>query len=111
MNGLKSYLTGRVQCDVLDDVSSLPISVTSGVPQGYILGPLLFLIYINQLCSLQLSTSTSLQLYADDILFFKLFKSSHDITSLQGDINTISSTVHRRGLRLNAANPLIDCEQ
>ena len=99
----KSYLTGRSQCVVLDGMSSLPISVGSGVPQGSILGPLLFLIYSDQLCSLQLSVSTSLQLYADDILLFKPFKSVDDLVSLQDDIHSISSTVHQLGLRLNAS--------
>ena len=47
----ESYLTGTSQCVVLDGVSSLPINISSGVPQGSILGPLFFLIYIDQLCS------------------------------------------------------------
>ena len=87
-NWFRSYLTGRTQCVVLDGVSSIPISVSSGVPQGSILGPLLFLIYINQLSSLKLSTSTSIQLYADDILLYRDLKSADDVSLFQSDIDS-----------------------
>ena len=104
MNGSKvSYLSGRSQCVVLDGVSSLPTKVSSGVPQGSILGPLLFLIYIDHLCYLQLSNSTTIQLYADDILLFAGFKCANDLVLFQKDINTVASAVHNLGLRLNAS--------
>ena len=56
-------LTNRRQCVEVQGVRSDFLSVTCGVPQGSILGPLLFLIYINDM---NISLNCSLSLYADD---------------------------------------------
>jgi hypothetical protein len=63
------YLSDRVQCVLIDRVESDFLSVTCGVPQESILGPILFLLYINDLlCSL----TCQLSLYVDDsaLVFF-----------------------------------------
>ena len=59
----ESYLSGREQCVEVDGFKSEFFSVTYGVPQGSILGPQLFLIYINDL---SISVDCDLSLYADD---------------------------------------------
>ena len=59
----KSYLGGRKQVVVANDTTSEPVIVNCGVPQGSILGPLLFLCYVNDM---PISVKCKLLLYADD---------------------------------------------
>lgn len=71
LHWLHSYLTNRKQSVVVGGAESRSISVVSGVPQGSVLGPLLFLIYMNSISDLNLSDGSKLTLYADDMLFIK----------------------------------------
>ena len=64
LNWFQSYLSNRKQLVCLDDYTSSLSTITTGVPQGSILGPLLFLIYVNDLSSS--STNTKCIMYADD---------------------------------------------
>ena len=60
----ESYLTNRQQYVEYNDICSDLLSITTGVPQGSILGPLLFLIYVNDIACA--CTSFELVMYADD---------------------------------------------
>jgi hypothetical protein len=62
---IESFLTGRSQRVVIDGHSSTPISVTSGVPQGTVLGPILFIIFINDIAS---KLHSQAQLFADNCI-------------------------------------------
>ena len=65
--------------------SPVDSSVPSGVTQGSVLGPLLFLIYIDDVSSLELSKGSVLNLYTDDMLLYKPVKCSEDYQQLQLD--------------------------
>ena len=83
---IKSFLTGRTQCVVVKGVLSDFLQVWSGVPQGSVLGPVLFLIYINDLL---VGITSCGKLFADDSkLFRRLRKSSSlaDQEALQEDL-------------------------
>ena len=78
---LTGFLKDRKQRVVLNGQNSLWANIEAGVPQGSILGPLLFLIYINDLPDNQ---STNVKLFADDT---SLFSVVHDITTSSCDLN------------------------
>ena len=84
----KSYLSERHQRVVLSGVESNWARVNSGVPQGSILGPSLFLMYINDLPAC-LENSECL-LFADDVKIFKRISDLNDCHDLQKDLISLS---------------------
>jgi len=69
-----SYLTARQQKVVIGEEESETIPVISGVLQGSVLGPLLFLIYIDDVARVSLSEGSTLVLYTDDMLLYTIEK-------------------------------------
>ena len=84
---LQTYLKYRFQCVHVGNSKSEFCNVLSGVPQGNVLGPLLFAIFINDL-SQSLNSATPFR-SADDTKCVHSVKSFNDITKLQIDINAI----------------------
>ena len=76
LNWISAFLSNRTQTVVLDGESSDIAPVTSGVPQGTVLGPVLFLVYINDLS--EYMKSSQLRLFADDSIICKTIKSQKD---------------------------------
>ena len=66
-----SFLHGRTQQVLVEGSKSSICDVTSGVPQGSVLGPVLFLIYINDIIA---NIQSKIRLFADDILIYKPLK-------------------------------------
>lgn len=101
------YLSGRQQRVVLDGVSSPTACVTSGVPQGSILGPLLFILSMDQLCRLSLSNASRLGMFADDIVYSHVVSSPLEVLTAQCDVDIIAEWVRSRGLRFNTSKSKI----
>ena len=78
-----AFLSGRSQSVVCEGLASTTKPVTSGVPQGSVLGPLLFLVYINDLPSCVRSTP---RLFADDCLLYRRIYTPSDCDILQSDL-------------------------
>ena len=87
---VESFLAGRTQQVMLNGTLSKPAPVLSGVPQGTVLGPLLFLIYINDL-PLYVSPGTEVRLFADDSAVYRKIKSPEDHMILQRDIASLEA--------------------
>ncbi|CAI8031468.1 RNA-directed DNA polymerase from mobile element jockey, partial [Geodia barretti] len=85
---LLAYLTNRSQCVSINSKTSTALPVISGVPQGSILGPLLFLIYINDLPEVVLSSKVLL--FADDAKCFKSISNFSDCMCLQDDLKRLA---------------------
>ena len=99
---LTNYLQGRYQRVVIGNEMSSTLSVNSGVPQGSILGPLLFVLFINDI-PLGLSDGTDIVLYADDTKIWRKIHSSSDNVNLQMDIDYLSDWALRNKMRFHPA--------
>jgi len=88
---------------VINGMSSRSSRVLSGVPRGSILGPLLFLIYIDVITDIDISMESRLVLYADDILLFRPIHTIGDYSALQTDIDALSNWATQNTMTFNTA--------
>ena len=98
---INNYLAERQQRVVINGMSSRSSHVLSGVPQGSILGPLLFLIYIDDITDIELSAGSNLVLYADDILLYRPIRNIGHYSALQVDIDALSSWATQNAMTFN----------
>ena len=96
----RDFLSGRFQRVIALGVSSEPLPVLSGVPQGSILGPLLFIIYVNDLPK-SVSQDTTMAIFADDTKCYRPIKNSEDNKTLQSDLDNITIWCHEWKMDLN----------
>ena len=99
---IADYLRDREQYVGVNGASSNPLPVVSGVPQGSILGPLLFLIFIDGITSVSISNGSML-LYADDILLYRVIRNRQDLVHIQQDINSLHNWIQEKYLQFNAS--------
>ena len=99
---LSSYLTQRKQSTCMNGECSEPLTITYGVPQGSVLGPKLFLLYINDLT--HVIQNCKFFLYADDIVLFKEMDKNQvarSFTLLQEDVTAVANWCKVNELTIN----------
>ncbi len=103
-----NYLSGRTQSVQVDGVSSNSLLIQNGVPQGSIMGPILFTIYINDLC--QNITKAKWHFYADDTVLYSSASSLKSaLEDLQSAFNIIQKNLHNLRLVLNSDKTKMMC--
>ena len=95
----ENYLNDRYHQVTINGEISRPIPVLSGVPQGSILGPLLFLVYVNDLP--ENTTSSSVALFADDTKCYRAIRTTEDVKHLQCDLEIINEWCRIWRMNLN----------
>ncbi|XP_061379603.1 uncharacterized protein LOC133319395 [Danaus plexippus] len=96
---LESYLTGRTSNVVVGGYQSDAFTATSGVPQGSILGPILFGIFVNDIA--KCFKHCEFQLYADDLKLYKTINDIKDARNMQMDVDRLGLWCDQNKLKLN----------
>ncbi|MCG7866607.1 MAG: reverse transcriptase family protein, partial [Candidatus Thiodiazotropha taylori] len=97
---IRSFLSNRTQQVVVDGENSYSAPVISGVPQGTVLGPLLFLIFINDLPQ---TIQSNVRLFADDCIVYRELNSSYDCEILQQDLHNLENWERTWGMEFHPA--------
>ena len=95
-----SYLFNRTQHVVVNGCDFAVLPVISGVPQGFVLGPYLFLVYINAIVDV-ISEDSKIVMFADDIALYRAIRSPLDFFLLQLDVDAICNWISLNYLTLN----------
>ena len=86
---IESFLSNRSQCVCVNGVKSDSRSITNGVPQGSVLGPLLFIIFVNDLPNI-FPPEVTTKFFADDAKLYTEITSNDDIVELQRCLDLLS---------------------
>ena len=95
---IKDFLNGRLQQVVLNGLASRTFTVSSGVPQGSVLGPLLFLLYVNDIPE---QIECNISMFADDAKIYTAVKDIADSRRLQADLDLLAQWAKDWLLRFN----------
>ena len=102
-----SYLLGRVQYVEYSGVCSQKLPISTGVPQGSVLGPLLFLIYINDLPTV--SNIFNILMYADDTTLFCNFDNTQNEFTIHNELDNVYRWLCSNKLSLNVSKTKYMC--
>lgn len=96
---ITDFLTNRKQQVCIGNVTSSWKPVTSGIPQGSVLGPVLFICYVNDM---PLNIHSNIKIFADDTKLFSKIDSKSDSENLQQDLTNLEAWTNIWQLRFNA---------
>jgi hypothetical protein len=96
---IKKFLQNRTQSVVVDGEISAPVEVLSGVPQGTVLGPLLFLVMANDLSNN--CPHSSVSCFADDTRVLGIVKNTRDVENVQADLEEIFKWADENNMKFN----------
>ena len=97
-NWIKNWLSDRTQTVILNGHKSSVAPVTSGVPQGSVLGPMLFLLFINDISD---GVKSPIRLFADDCVLYLAIKKTADALQLQKDLSSLESWAQKWQMNFN----------
>jgi len=95
---IRKFLLGRTQRVRVGGQLSAEVRVTSGVVQGSVLGPLLFLAYVNDIWS---NMESTIRLFADDCAIYRKFINNEDEDKLQKDLNRLGEWAVENAMKIN----------
>ena len=101
---VSSYLLNRSQSVTIDSFTTAPSAISTGVPQGSVLGPLLFSLYTSPLSQIFTNTSVSFHLYADDTQLYISFtpdQSDNSLTLLSTTLDSVYTWLTANRLSVN----------
>ena len=98
LNWFTDYLSERTQAVIFEAKQSENLPVSSGVPQGSILGPLLFILYVNDISD---GCSSTVSSFADDVKIFRKIKSASDSNILQNYLKLLEIWAKRWKMYFN----------
>lgn len=96
LNWIDAFLCHRRQCVVVKGTKSKWSTVESGVPQGTVLGPVLFSLHINDILD---DIDSEIRLFADDCVCYRIINSINDCQKLQQDIDRLGAWARKWGMR------------
>jgi len=95
---IREFLLGRTQRVRVGGQLSEEVRVTSGVPQGSVLGPLLFLAYVNDIWS---NMESTIRLFADDCVIYRKMINTEGEDKLQKDLNRLGEWAVENAMKIN----------
>jgi hypothetical protein len=95
---IREFLIGRSQRVSVAGQLSEEVRVTSGVPQRSVLGPLLFLAYVNEIWR---TIESKIRLFADDCIIYRKILNNNDLKKLQTNVDRLGDWAVENGMKIN----------
>ena len=95
---VRAFLVGRTRRVRVGRQLSKEVKVTPDVPQGYVLGPLLYLVYVNDIWR---NFNSCIRIFADDCIIYRKITNKNDIEKLQKYLDTLGEWAVENGMKIN----------